>query len=185
MTIKKSEVLLLDEVVIRKIYMIRGQKVMLDRDLSELYGVETRNLNKAVKRNIKRFPKDFMFQLTKAESENLMFQFGTSRWGGIRKLPFAFTEQGVAMLSSVLNSERAIEVNILIIRIFARMRELIMTNKDILLKLELLEKNLVKNELKTKHLEEEIHLIFEYLKKLLDPEKPPRKKIGYKWFHEG
>jgi hypothetical protein len=95
-----------------KIYLIRGQKVMLDKDLSELYGVTTRNLNKAVKRNLKRFPKDFMFQLNKQEFENLIFQSGTSNWGGTRKLPSAFTEQGVAMLSGVLNSDRAIMVNI-------------------------------------------------------------------------
>ena len=130
-----------DEVIIHKIYLIRGQKVMLDKDLAELYGVLTGNLNKAVKRNEKRFPKDFMFQLSEKEFKNLIFQNGISNWGGTRKMPYVFTEQGVAMLSSVLNSDNAIEVNIRIIRIFTKMREMILTHKDILLKLEQLEKS--------------------------------------------
>jgi ORF6N domain len=109
----KGSVMIPDELLMNKIYFIRGQKVMLDRDLAELYGVETRRLNEQVKRNILRFPSDFMFQLTKKELENLMSQSATSSWGGIRKLPLAFTEQGVAMLSSVLNSETAIRVNTL------------------------------------------------------------------------
>jgi hypothetical protein len=120
-----------DEVIISKIYLIRGQKVMIDRDLAELYDVTTGNLNKAVKRNLVRFPDDFMFQLTEDEFKNLIFQSGTSSlpagkaaWGGTRKRPYAFTEQGVAMLSSVLNSERAVLVNIHIIRVFTRMREM-------------------------------------------------------------
>lgn len=108
-----------------KIYEIRGQKVMLDKDLAELYQVTTGNLNKAVQRNIKRFPVDFMFQLTKSEFEeqNLIFQNGTSRWGGTRKFPFAFTEQGLAMLSGVLNSDIAIQVNINIMRAFVAVRQ--------------------------------------------------------------
>ena len=118
---------------------------MLDKDLAELYNVATRDLNKAVKRNLKRFPDDFMFQLNDDEFKNLMFQNGTSSWGGSRKSPFAFTEQGVAMLAGVLNSDTAIEVNIRIIRIFARLRELLLTHKDILLKLEQLEKQVVEN----------------------------------------
>jgi hypothetical protein len=100
------------EIIETKIFLIRGKKVMLDRDLAQLYGVTTSNLNKAVRRNIERFPEDFMFQLSKEEFENLIFHFGTSSWGGTRKLPFAFTENGVAMLSSVLNSKRAVQVNI-------------------------------------------------------------------------
>lgn len=112
-----------------KIYLIRNQKVMLDRDLAGLYDVTTGNLNKAVKRNSLRFPEDFMFQLTEKEFKDLIFQNGTSSWGGTRKLPYAFTEQGVAMLSSVLKSERAILVNIHIIRVFTRMRELLLTHK--------------------------------------------------------
>ena len=115
------------------IYEIRGQKIMLDGDLAVLYEVETKNLNKAVKRNIERFPDDFMFQLTKAEWENLRFQIGTSstQHGGRRFMPFAFTEQGVSMLSSVINSERAIEVNINIMRAFVQLRRYVLSqNKD-------------------------------------------------------
>jgi ORF6N domain len=129
-----------DELVMNKIYFIRGQKVMLDRDLAELYGVTTGNLNKAVSRNIDRFPDDFMFTLTKEEMNNLIFQIGISSWGGTRKLPRAFTEQGVSMLSGVLNSDRAIRVHIQIIRVFAKMKELLLTHKDILLQLEKIEK---------------------------------------------
>ena len=114
-----------------KIYEVRGQRVMLDRDLAELYQVTTSNLNKAVKRNIRRFPPDFMFQLTKEEFEelknNLIFQNGTSRWGGTRKLPYAFTEQGLAMLSGILNSEIAIDVNISIMRAFVAIRRMVAT----------------------------------------------------------
>ena len=117
------------QVIQNKIYEIRGQKVMLDRDLAELYQVSTSNLNKAVKRNIKRFPADFMFQLTKHEfdelRENLIFQNGTSNWGGTRKLPYAFTEQGLAMLSGLLNSDIAIQVNINIMRAFVTIRQMI------------------------------------------------------------
>ena len=146
---------------------------MLDSDLAELYGVETKVLNQAVKRNAGRFPEDFMFQLTAIEFENLKSQFVTSSWGGIRKLPYAFTEQGVAMLSGVLNSETAIRVHIQIIRVFAKMRELLLTNKDILLQLEKMEKKL------TAH-DEDITLIFKYLKQLLTPPPTPRNKIGLK-----
>lgn len=115
-----------------KIYEIRGQRVMIDKDLAELYQVTTGNLNKAVKRNIKRFPSDFMFQLSAEEFEtlksNLIFQNGISSWGGVRKLPYAFTEQGLAMLSGVLNSDIAIEVNINIMRAFVAVRQLISTS---------------------------------------------------------
>ncbi len=118
-----------------KIYEIRGQKVMLDRDLAELYNVTTSNLNKSVKRNIKRFPADFMFQLTKSEfdalRENLIFQNGTSKWGGTRKLPYAFTEQGLAMLSGLLNSDIAIQVNINIMRAFVTIRQMITENSPL------------------------------------------------------
>ena len=165
-----------DEVVMSKIYLIRGQKVMLDSDLAALYGIETKNLNKAVKRNLSRFPEDFMFRCSKEEYDVLRFQNGTSKHGrgGVRYLPTLFTEQGVAMLSSVLNSETAVQVNICIIRIFTRMRELLLTHKDILLKLEQLEKQ-------TFHNTEDIQLIFQYLKKLLTPApETPRKRVGYK-----
>jgi hypothetical protein len=168
-----------DEVIINKIYFIRGEKVMLDKDLAELYDVPTKSLNLAVKRNLKRFPKDFMFQLTERESKNLKFQFETSslesenqNWGGSRKLPKVFTEQGVAMLSSVLNSDCAIETNIRIIRIFTKLRSMLLTHKDILLKLEQLEKQVVKNS-------DDVRLIFHTLRQLINPQQA-RKRIGFK-----
>ena len=163
-----------DERVMNKIYLIRSKKVMIDRDLAELYQVETRVLNQAIRRNIGRFPEDFMFQLTDKEFENWKSQIVISKSEkmGLRKRPLAFTEQGVAMLSSVLNSETAIAVNIQIIRVFTRMRELLLTHKDILLQLEKIEKKL------TSH-DEDIALIFQYLKKLLNPPQPPRPKIGF------
>jgi hypothetical protein len=178
----KKIAIITDQKVINKIYLIRGEKVMLDRDLAELYGVETRVLNQAVKRNIKRFPNDFMFQLTVKELENWMSQIVISNKEkmGWRKLPFAFTEKGVAMLSSVLNSETAIDVNIQIIRIFSRMREVLVSHKDVLLKLEQLENNLLKQDGHVKKHEDEIQLIFKTLKKLLDSPQPERKRIGYK-----
>ncbi len=146
---------------------------MLDRDLAGLYHVETRILNQAVRRNIGRFPEDFMFQLTKEELENLKSQIVISSWGGRRYMPMAFTEQGVAMLSSVLNSPAAIAVNIQVIRVFTRMRALLLTNKDILLQLEKLEK-------KTGRHDEQIALVFEYLKKLLTSPQQPRRRIGFR-----
>lgn len=156
-----------------KIYYIRNLKVMLDSDLAALYGVETRILNQAIARNAERFPEDFMFTLTPQEWNNLISQNETSSWGGRRKLPNVFTEHGVLMLSSVLNSDRAVKVNIQIIRVFTKMRELILTHKDILLKLEQLEAK------GTKH-DEQIQLIFKYLKKLLQPPAKPVKKVSYK-----
>jgi phage regulator Rha-like protein len=169
-----------DEAIVNKIYVIRGKKVMFDRDLAELYDVETRALNQAVRRNEKRFPDDFMFQLTPEEMENWKSQIVISNREkmGIRKLPLAFTEQGVAMLSSVLNSERAILVNIQIIRIFTRMRELLATQKEILHKLEQLEKKDIEQD-------EKIMLIFEYLKQLEQTkqgelEQKERPRIGFK-----
>ena len=155
-----------DELVINKIYLIRGQKVMLDKDLAELYGVETKHLKRQVKRNQARFPEDFMFKLSSVEFNNLRSQIGTSSWGGIRYTPYAFTELGVSMLSGVLNSETAIRVHIQIIRVFAKMKELLLTHKDILLQLEKIEKKL------TGH-DEDIALIFQYLKQLLNPPQPP------------
>ena len=128
---------------------------------------------KAVKRNIDRFPEDFMFELNDQEFENLRSQFDTSRWGGTRYAPMAFTEQGVAMLSSVLNSKRAIAVNIQIIRVFTRMRQMLMTHKDILLKLEKIEKKISKHD-------EDFKIVFRYLKELLNPPTEPMRKIGFK-----
>ena len=137
-----------DETVVNKIYLIRGKKVMMDRDLAEMYRVETRILNQAVKRNEKRFPEDFMFQLTNEELNEWRSKVraGNKERMGLRKL--VFTEQGVAMLSSVLNSETAIDVNIRIIRVFTRMREMLFTNKDILLKLEQMERKIFKQDSK-------------------------------------
>ena len=162
-----------DETIINKIYFVRGQKVMLDNDLAELYQVETKQLKRQVKRNIDRFPEDFMFELTAEENENLKSQIGTSSWGGSRYLPMAFTEQGVSMLSGVLNSPVAIQVHIQIIRIFTKMRELLLTNKDIVLKLEKMETDVKEN----KH---DIAVIFKALKQLLDPPKLKRKRIGFR-----
>jgi ORF6N domain-containing protein len=164
-----------DETIISKIYLIRGKKVMLDRDLAALYGVETRVLNQAVRRNERRFPDDFMFQLTAEELNDWKSQIVISNKEklGLRKPPLAFTEQGVAMLSSVLNSETAIEVNIQIIRIFTRMREILLTHKDILLKLEQLER-------KVDGHDHNIQVIFEYLKQLLDPPQEPRPRVGFR-----
>jgi len=167
-----------DETITSKIYLIRDKKVMLDEDLSELYGVATGNLNKAVNRNISRFPNDFMFRVTKEEFDTLIFQIGTSRWGGRRKLPYVFTEQGVAMLSGVLHSERAIKVNIQIMRVFTRMREMLETHKEILKKLDLLESKDIEQD-------EKIIIIFEYLKqleqtKLQESDLKNRRRIGFK-----
>jgi hypothetical protein len=173
-----SKFLIPDEFIMNKIYMIRDKRVMLDEDLAELYGVTTGNLNKAVKRNYTRFPDDFMFQLTKKEFDDLIFQFGISSWGGRRKLPYVFTEQGVAMLSGVLHSDRAIKVNIQIMRVFTRMRELLETHKEILNKLDYLERKEIEHD-------EKIVLIFEYLRQLENSKKQEqdqknRKRVGYK-----
>ncbi len=171
-----------DKTVIDKIYHIRGKKVMLDRDLAEMYGVETSQLKRQVKRNIDRFPDDFMFEMNKEELQNWRSQFGISNEDkmGLRYTPFCFTEQGVAMLSSVLSSKTAINVNIQIIRIFTRIREVLLTHKDVLLKMEQLEKKMLKQDEKTNKHEEEIQLIFNALKKLLNPPTEPMRKIGFK-----
>lgn len=164
-----------DEIIMNKIYFFRGHKVMIDKDLAELYKVETRRLNEQVKRNSKRFPADFMFQLNEKEFEILKSQNATSSWGGARKLPFAFTEHGVLMLSSVLNSDRAIDVNIRIMRIFTRIRELLTENTELRLAIEKLER---KTENNTKNIE----VVFQYIDELIEKnEHPvPRKQIGYK-----
>jgi hypothetical protein len=149
---------------------------MLDEDLAQLYNVETRRLNEQVKRNMKRFPKDFMFTLTVKEFENLKSQNATSSWGGRRKLPNAFTEQGIAMLSSILNSDIAIEVNIRIIRVFTKLREYALTHKEILLQLSKLEKEVKDNS-------KDIENIFMVLKELIEKQatpQQPRRTIGFK-----
>jgi phage regulator Rha-like protein len=175
MTKANKELIIPDDWVLNKIYFVRGQKVMLDRDLAELYGVETKVFKQAVRRNIERFPEDFMFEMTPEELENWRSQFVTSNSDkkGLRYPPFCFTEQGVAMLSSVLNSETAIRVNIQIIRVFTRMREILLTHKDILLQLQKMEKKMT-------GYDTDIALIFEYLKQLLNPPQPPRQKIGFR-----
>jgi hypothetical protein len=146
---------------------------MLDEDLAELYEVPTKRLNEQVKRNMGRFPEDFMFQLTENEFEILRSQNATSSWGGRRVPPYAFTEHGVLMLSSVLSSERAIKVNIQIMRIYTKMREMLSTHADILLKLEQLER-------KVDGYDEDIQLIFMHLKRLIDPPQEPRPRIGFR-----
>lgn len=173
-----KDIIIPQEVIINKIYSIRGQKVMLDSDLAELYGVETKRLNEQVKRNASRFPDDFMFQLTIQEWENLKSQNATSSWGGRRKLPYAFTEHGVLMLSSVLNSDRAIAVNIHIMRVYTKLKEMLLTNKDILLELETIKQKVGSNS-------NDIELIFNYLKqfelaKQQELDYQNREKIGYK-----
>jgi hypothetical protein len=169
-----------DETVINKIYLIRGRKIMLDRDLAEMYGVTTGNLNKAVSRNLRRFPNDFMLRLTEEEFKSLVFQNGRASWGGTRIAPYAFTEQGVAMLSSVLNSDTAIEVNIQIIRIFTRMREVLLAHKDVLIKLEHLEKKILTQDQRSGKLEDDIEMIFNTLKQLINPPQDSREQIGFK-----
>jgi len=165
---RKMKDIVRQDLIERKIFLIRGLNVMLDRDLAELYGVETKSLNLAVKRNIDRFPSDFMFQLTKEEF--LRFQFETSRWGGVRYLPYAFTEQGVAMLSSVLNSKRAIQVNISIMRIFVNIRRLVSANRGILNRLNQLEDKVQSHDKKIRTIFEVIHRPLDV--KLLSPGKP-------------
>ncbi len=174
-----TEFIIPEEILMNKIFLLRNQKVMLDRDLAELYGVTTGNLNKAVKRNIERFPKDFMFQLSEKEFNSLIFQIGISNpirksgRGGTRKLPFAFTEQGVAMLSGVLTSERAVKVNIQIMRIYSKMRELMTTHKDLIIKVNELE-NTIGNHDKS------IKQLFDYLRQFIKHQEVPRKRIGFK-----
>ncbi|MBS1977540.1 MAG: ORF6N domain-containing protein [Bacteroidetes bacterium] len=171
---KKAEVSIPDEVVINKIFMIRGKKVMIDSDLAELYAVPTKRLNEQVKRNLKRFPEDFMFQLNQAEKEELIkSHIHLNRLKYSPTLPYVFTEHGAVMLASVLNSERAIEVNVQIVRIFTQMREMLLTNKNILLKLEELERQMSNHD-------ENFKVVFKYLKELLNPPAEPMRKIGFK-----
>jgi hypothetical protein len=164
-----------EELVISKIFLIRNKRVMLDSDLADLYQVETRRLNEQVKRNLSRFPEDFMFQLTQDEWGNLMSQIATSNsdWGGRRKAPYAFTEHGVLMLSSVLNSERAIQVNIQIMRIYTRLRSVLMDHKDILLKLERLEHTVGDHANK-------FEIVFAYIKQLITGPEASPVRIGFK-----
>jgi len=166
---------LADKVVLDKICVVRGEKVMLDRDLAQLYNVETKVLKQAVRRNIDRFPADFMFELSNEEFTILRSQIVTSSWGGARYIPMAFTEQGVAMLSSVLSSKKAIQVNIQIVRVFTRMRRILADTLGLKLDIEEIKKKL-------ENQDKNIELVFNYLDELIEktdnPE--PRKEIGYK-----
>lgn len=169
-----------EEIIINKIYLVRGHKVMLDRDLAEMYGVETRVLNQAIKRNEKRFPADFMFQMTSEELSDWKSQnvISNKEKMGLRKPPNVFTEQGVAMLSSVLNSETAIEVNIQIIRTFTRIRQMLSEHTELRLEVEKIKKKLDNQD-------KNMEVVFQYLDELLekkDQPKPERKSIGYKIF---
>lgn len=158
------------EVIASKIYIIRGEKVMLDSDLAELYGVPTGRLNEAVKRNIQKFPEDFMFQLSNEEFENLKSQIAISSWGGRRTNPYAFTEHGTLMLSSVLNSQKAIDVSILIIRTFVKLREMLTVHKDIAQKLQEHDKNIAS--------------LYNHLERILRLENKKKNPIGYIWDEE-
>lgn len=177
-TLKKfmeNEILLSEELISNKIYFIRNQKVMLDVDLSELYNIETKRLNEQVKRNLSRFPDDFMFQLTENEFQNLKSQIATSSWGGTRKLPYAFTEHGVLMLSSVLKSDKAIQTNIQIMRIFSKVRQMLLDTTDLKIDIFQIQKKLENHD-------KNIELVFSYLDELSEKKEneKPRTKIGYK-----
>lgn len=162
------------EAIVKKILFLRGEKVLLDRDLAELYGVETRVLKQAVRRNIKRFPEDFMFELTEEEFEDWRSQFVISKSDkmGLRHRPMAFTEQGVAMLSSVLHSERAVEMNIAIMRAFVHLRRMMSSQEELARKLAELEEHLEDHD-------EQIQAIFEAIRQLMVPPEKARKKIGF------
>lgn len=177
-TTKTATELIPDEMIMNKIYVIRDQKVMLDKDLAELYGVSTKVFNQAVKRNIRRFPKDFMFELTPEEFDELRSHFVTSKKGGTRYLPSVFTEQGVAMLASILNTDTAIDINIRIIRVFTRIRKMMMDQTEMWLILEETKKRAEGNS-------ERIETLFKYLDELLDEKHKMEEKtytpVGYRY----
>ncbi|MBU0709126.1 MAG: ORF6N domain-containing protein [Candidatus Omnitrophica bacterium] len=158
-------------IIASKIFLIRGKRVMLDKDLAILYNVQTSQLTRQVRRNIERFPSDFMFRLSREEFENLICHFGISSWGGTRKMAYAFTEQGVAMLSGVLRSKRAIQVNVQIMRTFVQLRRMLLTNEGLRRKIEEMERKYNKKFI----------IVFEAIKQLLEPPKLEEKKIiGFK-----
>ena len=157
------------ETVEKKIILVRGHKVMLDKDLAMLYDVATGNLNKAVNRNIERFPKDFMFRLNNKEFKNLKFHFGTSSWGGTRKAPYVFTEHGILMLSSVLKSKRAVQVNIQIMRTFTKLRQMLASHKVLFRKMEVMEKKY----------NTQFKIVFEAIRELMVVSEKPKKRIGF------
>ena len=164
--------ILQQQIIEQKIFLIRSQKVMIDSDLAQLYDVETRVLIQAVKRNIDRFPDDFMFQLSKEEYDNMRSHIVTSKHGGRRYMPYVFTEQGVAMLSSVLRSNRAIQVNIVIMRAFVKIREMLSSHRQLSVKLHDLEQKLEKHD-------KEIQTVFEAIRQLMAPPEKPKRKIGF------
>lgn len=170
-----KEIIIPNEVISNKIYFIRNQKVMLDRDLAALYEVETKRINEQIKRNSARFPENFMFQLNEVEYENLKSQNATSSWGGSRKLPFAFTEHGVLQLANVLKSERATQMSIKIIEVFVCLRDYLLTNLNLKLEVEAIKKKLVNHD-------KNIELVFSYLDELIEKreDNTERTKIGYK-----
>jgi hypothetical protein len=164
----------------RRIYLVRRQKVMLDHDLAGLYGVTTGNLNLAVRRNRERFPEDFVFKLTSTESESLLLQFARAKIrGGRRTAPYAFTEQGVAMLSSVLRSRRAALVNVAIMRAFVRIREVLATHKKLAHQLESLEAKIMRHDVHIERHSGEIQEVLEVLRRLIEQPVPPRRRIGF------
>lgn len=181
MTAENASILIPDERILDKIYLIRGQKVMLDRDLAELYGAETRRLKEAVKRNLFRFPEDFMFELTKEEFANWRSQFATSNSDrmGLRYSPMVFTEHGVLMLSSVLNSKKAISVNIQIMRIFTKIRQMLTDTLSLKLEIEEIKKKL-------QNQDKNIELVFSYLDELTTKQEDhtTRRPIGFKAIKE-
>jgi hypothetical protein len=162
-----------DAVIINKIIVIRDKKVMLDKDLAELYGVPTKRLNEQVRRNMKRFPLDFMFQLTEKEVKNLRSQIATSSWGGARTLPYVFTEHGAVMLASILNSDKAIRMNIHIVRVFTQIRQVLLDSNEFRLEIEKMKKQLEKHG-------ENFQNVFRYLDELTEQKNKPRRQIGYK-----
>ena len=170
-----NEILIPNEIIENKIYLIRNVKVKLDSDLALLYGVETKQLKRQVRRNIERFPDDFMFELNETESEILRSQIGTSSWGGSRYVPMVFTEQGISMLSSVLSSATAIKMNIQIIRVFTKIREVLNDNLNIKIEIEEIKKKLSNHS-------KNIELVYSYLDEMMDKSenKVERTKIGYK-----
>jgi len=171
---KENQVKIPEEVIVNKIYYLRGKKIMLSDDLSELYQVETKVMNQQVKRNIGKFPERYMFQLTQEEYKSLRSQISTLKRGHHSKYPpYAFTEHGILMLSSILRSERADKVNMLIIDTFVKLNEMLLTHKDILLKLDEIEKKVAGQD-------EKILMIFNYLKQFIREQETPRKRIGFK-----
>jgi phage regulator Rha-like protein len=184
---KELQTLVMEQKILSRIYVVRGEKIMLDRDLAELYGIETKVLKQAVKRNIERFPKDFMFEMTDNEFKKWKeaTTLSAADKQGLRYAPFCFTEQGVTMLSCILNSKTAIEVNLRVIRVFVKMREYALTHKEILMQLAKLEKEVSSTNRNTERNSKDIENIFMVLKELLEKQSkpaPPKNRIGFKQY---